>query len=61
MQFTPKHDFWSEEMKSQYVAGLTYTIRPGNAKLAEAVGQWIDQGKVIPGAAPAGLVSGKGE
>jgi hypothetical protein len=30
MKFTPTKDFWCEELKSQYCAGLTYTVRPAN-------------------------------
>ncbi len=27
MKFTPTQDFWSDEMKSMYCAGMTYTVR----------------------------------
>jgi len=44
--FTPYHDFFSAELQSQYVAGLIYTVRPGNAKLALQVGTWVLEKKV---------------
>lgn len=46
IQFTPLKDFTSEELRSVYCAGLSYTIRPGNKKLAELVQVWLKEGKV---------------
>ena len=31
MQFTALEDFWCEETQSQYVEGLSYTVRPAEA------------------------------
>ncbi len=28
MEFTALQDFWCEETKSQYAAGMSYTVRP---------------------------------
>lgn len=65
MQFTPLEDFFSEELKSQYCVGLSYTVRPGNAKLAALVPKWISEGKVRQGGpdgpAPIARVSGVGK
>lgn len=44
--FTPTGDFWSDEFQSQYVAGLLYTIQPGNMRLARAVEGWLKDGNV---------------
>jgi hypothetical protein len=46
MRFMPTADFFSEEFASGYCAGLQYTVHDGNDKLAAAVQQWIDEGKV---------------
>jgi hypothetical protein len=57
MRFTAKVDFWSDAMQSQYIAGLSYTVREGNEKLAAEVTKWIADGKVEPGG-PAARVQG---
>ena len=59
MEFTALKDFFSEELKSQYVAGLSYTVRPADAKLAKLVPVWIKEGKVEPGRSGA-IVRGEG-
>ena len=46
MQFTPIKDFYSDEFQSQYCAGLSYTVRPEDKKLADLVPVWIAEGKV---------------
>jgi hypothetical protein len=66
MQFTPTEDFFSEEMRSQYMKGLTYTVRPGDDALEKCVQKWMKDGKVSEGAAPVNAtgpakVSGKGK
>lgn len=72
MQFTPNEDFLSDETKSQYLKGMTYTVRPGNEALSKLVMKWIKDGKVSAGAAPfnaaspgvlgaPGKVTGKGK
>lgn len=38
--FTPDEDFYSEEFKTDYVAGLTYWLREGNLKLANCLLEW---------------------
>lgn len=60
MRFTPIEDFFSEPFDSHYVAGLHYTVRPGNDRLMQAVAQWVCDGKVLlvpqmPGVQPAQL------
>lgn len=45
--FTAIEDFWSEELKSGYTAGLVYTIRPHYHILNELVhSTWLPEGKV---------------
>lgn len=43
-------DFWSKELKSQYVEGGVYSVREGNDKLDLFVKQWVAAGKVRRGA-----------
>ncbi len=45
-KFRALKDFWSDAFQSQYVVNGVYSVRQGNEKLAEAVVQWIPQGKV---------------
>ena len=59
MQFTPIKDFFSEEFQSQYCAGLSYTVRPEDQKLAALVPKWIEEGKVKAGAPDAPLAKAK--
>ena len=44
--FIPRMDFFSEEFKSQYVAGMKYYLREGNAKLAAQMGIWREEEKI---------------
>lgn len=47
--FTPNYDFFSPELKSQYLKGATYTIRPGkenDALCALADGEWTRRGMI---------------
>lgn len=44
-RFRATRDFYSPELRSQYVNGLEYTVRPGSKKLAALVPQWIKEGK----------------
>lgn len=37
-------DFFAPETQSQYVAGMTYTVRPGSA-LSVVAQKWIDDGR----------------
>ena len=59
IQFTPTRDFPSPEMRSLYLKGLTYTVRPGNAKLAYYVKEWLEAGLVEITNAPASRLQGK--
>lgn len=60
MRFTVISDFFSEELGSQYCAGLNYEAREGDTKLMELVPQWIKEGKVREGG-PQAIVSGTAE
>ncbi len=57
MRFTVLTDFYSEELKSYYVAGLGYKITEKNKALVE---QWVKDGKVSLGG-PAAKVAAHGE
>lgn len=46
MRFTPLKDFFSKELRSGYVTGQVYTVRPGNERLAAAVDQMAKDGMV---------------
>jgi len=50
MQFTPLKDFHDADLRSHYCVGLSYTVRPGNDKLAKKVEAWLADGKVRLGA-----------
>lgn len=52
MKFTPLKNFKDEDLRSEYVRGLTYTVRPGNEVLAAKVQAWLLEGKVAIGEAP---------
>ena len=61
-------DFFSEELGSQYVKGLIYTVHDeAHGKLAELIPRWISQGRVkiieqrAPGQAQPASMAGKGE
>jgi hypothetical protein len=57
MQFTVLEDFWSDETKSQYCAGLSYTA--ADERLRKLAEQWIAEGKAEPGG-PAAELTGRG-
>lgn len=59
MRFTAIRDFFSEETGSKYAAGLSYTIRAQDSKLAKLVPIWVEQGNVVWGAADADVINGK--
>jgi hypothetical protein len=50
-------DFWSDETRSQYSAGMAYTARW--AHLDPLVDQWVQEGKATFGDAPAAEVNGE--
>lgn len=47
-RFTVIDGFFSDEMKSEYVAGMSYEAEDGSG-LSELVDEWIEQGKVREG------------
>ena len=74
MQFTPLKNFFSDELRSGYEVGLSYTVRaippnpaiPGDkgtaledTKLAKLLPTWIKEGKVRLGAPDAPIESAK--
>ena len=58
MKFTPTENFWCEELKSQYVKGLTYTVHYPTSRLAGYAKNWLAEGKVTEVVSPAAAVSG---
>lgn len=62
MRFKAKQDFFSDELKSQYVEGMSYTVRPGNTLLAGLAAEWKDDGRIewIDQATPEAQVGGTG-
>ena len=44
--FRPTEDFFSEAFGSQYCKGLTYTLKPGNDRLARYLAEWVAKGMV---------------
>lgn len=46
MRFRALQTFDSVEVRSRYVTGLSYTVRPGNDLLAGLVKIWLPEGKV---------------
>ncbi len=56
-RFTVIDSFKSEELKSEYVAGLSYEARDEDELLLSLLDQWIEEGKVREGG-PEAVVSG---
>ncbi len=44
--FVPTRDFFSGETQSQYLPGMKYSLREGNAKLTALLPQWEKQGLI---------------
>jgi hypothetical protein len=65
MNFLALKDFWSEELKSQYVKGLSYSCPDDrvHAKLKALLPQWIKEGKIASGAplGTGGSIAGRGK
>lgn len=59
--FTPKQDFFSPKTRSEYVAGLTYSVPDDedHAELAALLPIWVTEGKVALGAAAARAIDAK--
>lgn len=51
VSFTPLESFSDEDLRSAYVVGFNYTVRPGNERLAKKVSEWLEAGKVRLGTA----------
>ena len=45
-RFRAVQDFWSDDVRSQYVKGSVYSVRQGNEKLDRLVREWEVDGKV---------------
>ena len=58
-RFVAIHNFWSDETSSEYVAGLSYLVRPEDTKLCTLVDLWIKAGLVREGGGVA-VVIGRG-
>lgn len=59
-RFTVINSFHSDELNSEYVAGMSYEARDEDATLLGLIPQWIEEGKVREGG-PAAEVSGTAE
>ena len=51
MQFTPIKNFTDADLRSEYLVGYTYTVRPDNARLLAKVDEWRAAGLVAIGTA----------
>lgn len=60
MDFTATKDFYSEELKSQYAKGMSYTARSDNVKLLEVLPKWEREGKIVYGRPAPAKVAGRG-
>jgi len=58
-RFTALTDFYDFDLNSQYLAGMSYTVRAGDKDLARLVPEWLCEGKVRIGG-PAAKVQGEG-
>jgi hypothetical protein len=58
MRFMVIDTFFSEELGSEYVAGLSYEARPEDEALLALIPQWISEGKVREGG-PVATMSGQ--
>lgn len=56
-RFTVIDSFTSDELLSQYVAGMSYEARDEDKVLLGLIDQWIDEGKVREGG-PEAIVTG---
>jgi hypothetical protein len=59
-RFTVIENFTSDELGSEYVAGMTYEARDEDTKLLELIPRWIEEGKVREGG-PEATISGSDE
>ena len=59
-RFTVIDSFHSEELRSDYVAGLSYEAQESDEVLLSLIDEWIDEGKVREGG-PESIVSGTAE
>lgn len=60
MTFVALTDFYSDELKSQYCKGLTYTIRPDNNALAVQAKRWANDGKILDTVVAQKILRGQG-
>ena len=62
MQFTPLEEFYSQELRSTYLVGLSYTARDENHVLLSLIPKWIQEKKIRLGApnTPIGTAKIKG-
>ena len=60
MPFVALVDFWSEDLRSGYVAGLSYTAYDDDdhRRLRELLPQWVKEGKVSLGGPASGVRGG---
>ena len=56
-RFRAVQDFYSDELKSHYVAGLGYTARAEDGVLLGLLERWLEEGKVVEVEGTATLVA----
>jgi hypothetical protein len=59
-RFTAIDTFWSDELRMQFVAGMSYQPREGDDLLRSLIPGWIEQGKIREGG-PQTILSGTGK
>ena len=59
-RFTAVKDFFSDELQSGYVAGMSYEAQDHDEKLLELIPKWLKEGKIKENGADA-IVSGTAE
>jgi hypothetical protein len=59
--FTVLDNFTSDELRSEYVAGLSYTARDEDETLLGLIDGWIEEGKVREGGPQAQVTGGDAE
>lgn len=60
-RFVALATFHSETLGCEYCKGMTYTVQPGNDRLADLAARWEADGRVQFVKAPAATVGGSGK
>ena len=60
IRFTAAQDFYSEETRSHYLKGYSYTARAGDHVLRGLIPRWISESKIVEGG-PQATMTGQGQ